>query len=229
MTFKEKLRSIKRYRTKEEKEALFLDAEEVDNIRDYLKILEPHIEIMNETEGMALLFKAIELSVDEKFEFIYRCEKCDGMNIIVFDITKVFDNNIEKFEIDEGVFVPAGIYETLDEIMDTSNIPLKYVNAYEKKLLENVNEYFKPYIDIECKNCGEKQRIYINPKKYISKYPLAEIYKQYSQISFFTHNSYTDIEKMYPFEREIILQISSELVEKNSINFGDIGEGKPKI
>jgi len=215
-SFKARYRALKPYRTFQEKEALRVLEE--SSYTDLLKILSPETTAINEMEAMALLFGLVELSVNNHHELFYVCENCQKQDVTSFEIEELFDFNVPDFLEVQGIEIPSGIYESLDEVISTDNIPLKVIKELEKEVLEKTSKIFKPFVKRECKHCNHKNTILLDARQYISEGSLADLYRQYSQLSFYSHNSYLDIEQMYPYERKIIMVAIENIAKENSEN-----------
>ncbi len=205
--FEDKLNSLKRYTTKQEKEVLL--AEDDTSLIDILALLSDVVPI-NEYEATALLFKIREISVSDLIEFTHECKSCEYMNILNIEINSLF--NLEK-----NYDFPVGLFTTVDDIINTKesdDIILKDYNKLQDDIIEQSGKIFNPIVKSACKKCGFLNQIGISPKSVLSKSSASSIYKEYVDISFYTNNSKNDIDTLYPFEREIFINLIQEKLKE---------------
>lgn len=213
MCFRDKLKKVKRYNSFQEKEALLsiLDEDSIDIINTS-KIL--GLSPVNKLEAEALIMKAREISVSESIELTSSCPNCDYINMTSVDIPSMFF----KGEIDSKI--PEGIYEDLSEvdIEGLEDLELDKYNELENKLESNNKNIFDNVVEINCLSCKYKYQTKIEPLKFISKFSISNLYEQYSDITYYSHMNKSDVDNMYPFEREIFIGlIQKKEDEKDSV------------
>jgi hypothetical protein len=64
-----------------------------------------------------------------------------------------------------------------------------------------------------CRKCGAQNPVMINPVKIMSTSTLGGIYDEYFNLSFYLHQGKSDIDLLYPFERELMLKMLKKKVE----------------
>jgi hypothetical protein len=202
--FKKRIKSLKRYTSKQEMDVLLL--EDSATLIDVAKIL-TDVEPLNEYDAGALILKLRELSVSDVIEVTVACGHCDFMNLYEIEINEFFDFKIT------GKF-PQGVFEDLNEITDADDMILKTYNKLNKELQDQTRKFFKLTTKRVCKRCGKDIDIAINPKDTVSKSSPTKIFKEYLDISFYTHNSKLDIDSMYPFQREITISLINEKIKE---------------
>ena len=224
-SFYDRVRRLKRYTSKQEKEALLL--EDYEPLEKLFRILQPDTDIVpiNDLEIVAFIYKLREISVNDIVEFIRVCDdkECGFQNLYGIEIKEFFgeESEIEDIEIN-GKVIPKGIYTSLDEVIDTDEMTLKDIKKYEDMLLKRTDKIFNPFIKKPCRKCGKELEISLDPRSMISKTNVSGIYQEYTQISFYTSNSKLDIDDMYPFERELTIGLVNKILEKQSEEPGKI-------
>jgi len=200
MSFKDRLNSIRRYTTFQEKESLLESLEDDVDIMKVSKILK--LEPKNELEANAFILKAISKSVSEILEINQECPNCQKINMTGINIDDMFF----KEEIDQSI--PEGLFEDLSQVSDKyldEDLSLEDYNRLESIVLDNNEKIFSNIVQVSCIYCSHKYNVRINPIKFISKFSLTNLYEQYSDITYLSNMTKKDIDEMYPFEREIFL------------------------
>lgn len=206
--FKKRLNSLTPYTSKEEKALLLLDDDaSIFEMLDLISDVKPK----NEYEALALFFKYCAISVSDLIEATQECPNCKFANPIQVEIDEFF--NLEK-----KYDFPVGIFTTPDDIINTKRADKIILNDYNKltaDLIEQSKNVFKISVKRKCIKCSSQFDIIINPKTLISKSSASSIFREYIDISYFTANSILDIDTMFPYEREIYLNILKEKLKEN--------------
>ena len=215
--FEDKLKSLKRYTTRQEKEFLLLEDDVTYTER--LRVLSD-VKPLNEYEAIALMFKLREISVSNIIELQKRCS-CGSTNLYQINTAEFFNFNPEPISGFEDL--PVGLFFGLDDVINTKitdDMIIRDYNKLEKDLLDRSVKIFKLNTTKICQKCGNDIVIDINPVHIMSKSNPASIYKEYLNISFYTNNSKLCIDSMYPFEREIYIGLLNEKLEQEpNMNF----------
>ena len=210
--FKNKLNTLKRYNTFQEKEALIAC---MDEERTYRKVLEKlGYNAKSEYEAIAIIFKLREISVGDIIDVTFQCKHCNKNVFYNISIPKMFFNS----EIDESV--PVGIYEDIYNIEDIdkylSEENIDFFDNFREKIFKNNKAIFNNIVDLKCSSCGHKERRIIDAFDIISNFTIKDIYEQYINITYYTNMNKNDIDNCWPFEREIFIGLINKKEEEKS-------------
>jgi hypothetical protein len=197
---KERLNSLKKFSTELEKESLFVDDDE--DIREILKIFTDVVPI-NDLEAEALLLKLREISVGDEIEYIVTCHHCKMMNNIVVLTSDFYDLKPVEYK---GNVIPVGLFSSIDTIINNEEMEKLNVAQYSELddfIKERNSKVFTKESIKRCRKCGGSISIIIDPRSVYTKSTLADIYKDYVNITMFTNSGKLDVDSLYPFEREI--------------------------
>lgn len=225
-----RLKQIPRYNTGNEKEALMLEDDE-----DFITIFntlcpDSPVKPINEYEAIIFIFKAREISVSDIIEGVKECDNCNMVNNFQIDITKFYkfdrivhedgweeECDIHSVKIPEKFKnIPIGVFEKIEDIMDEEEIDKLVVKDYHKirELINDINlNIFNNVGEFKCIKCKEINSIHILPQSIISRTSLKGIFNEIFSLSFYSNNSIKEVEKLYPFERNIYLGLAKEKVE----------------
>jgi hypothetical protein len=204
-----RLKQIKMFTVKEEKSVLLNIDEENISISDISEIVlkNSNLTPLNELEAVALIIKASEISVQDVKDQMFECQNCNAINEIQINLESIINTN---FESD----IPIGLFAGIDDIIENADdLVLKEYNRLQDKIQENNDIILKLYKDIPCRKCKENNIVTINPLQFISRVSIASFYDEVFQLMYYLHISPTEIESMYPFERELMLGMLKKKVE----------------
>jgi hypothetical protein len=219
---KNRLESISRYKTKDEKNVLLLDDEEYD-LRVHLKTLYPDgIEPINDGEASAFIYKAREISVSDVIEMVLECSMCNTINDVTVDLTEIINTDIEVPDYPD---FPIGLFETVEDIMspeDSDNLVLWENNKILKIIRDNNEKIIDPTMLFECrkKTCKHINKISISPLGILSKVTLTGLYNEIYTLMFHAGTTFEDVENLYPFERSLYIQIAQRSLDAKAQNPG---------
>lgn len=209
--------SLKRIKTWQEKEALLVEDDK--SVFEFVKPLLPKgIFPINELEADAFILKIREISIRDDFSFISTCIECKTMNEYKPTISDYLNLNQDEtkteVELSTGkVTLPQGLFTKPESIINTEvleEMSIGDYNAIEKGLFEQNSKILTYTYVGNCRKCGTGALLEITPRKDFSISSLSGLYKDYIEISSFTSNSKTDIDDLYPFEREIFNSLLEE-------------------
>ena len=206
--FKDRLDSLEPYTTKQEKAILLLDDDKP--LSDMLSIISD-IKPLNDYDTIALLFKYREISVSDIIEATQECPFCKFNNPVQIEIKEFF--NFEKL-----YDAPVGLFATIDDVINSNiadEIILKEYDQINENILEQTKHTFKPVVERTCIKCKKTFDVGVNPKQIMSKSNPSAIFKEYLDLSYFTANSVLDIDTMFPYEREIYLNILKDRLKED--------------
>jgi len=220
-----KLKTIPRYKTREEREVLLLeDNESLDTV---LKIL-LNIKSLNDLETLAILIKAREISVSDLLSGMIECPNCKIVNDYNIDLSEVInldpDFLMTTEENEKYPNFPIGLFNNVDEIINNreqDNIILKDINEIIKIMKRNNQNILNLLHTKICRSCKNEINIPINPKEILSRVSLVGLYDEYSGLTFHGKFSKIDIDDMYPFERELFINLTKKKLE-SSPNLGGL-------
>jgi len=222
--FQNRLELIPRYRTKEEKEALLL--EDGSELYEYFEKLCPKspIKPINTVEYIAFIFKARSISVSDEISLVLNCSKCKAVNDVKIEIDDII--KIDKHPILNEKFMlnfPIGLFEEVEEILDDNT--LENLSIYQYDLIHNLIRHntelmlnLQPEWSCRIEKCKFKNNVIIDPIAFMSKVNLSGLYTEIFNLSFYSSNSIPDIEQLYPFERNIYLQLTKKEVDKRPVS-----------
>jgi len=201
LTFRERLKDVRRYNSWQEKEALLLSLSDEVDVIEIANIL--GLNPINNLEAEALILKAREKSVSESIEITSSCPKCKYINLYNVEIEDMFFKDKINNNLPEGLF--ESISEIPDDVLNLDNLSIEEYDKLENDIIINNEKIFSTQIELTCFSCGVKYFTQIEPIKSISKFPISNLYEQYTDITYFSHMTKKDVDEMYPFEREIFL------------------------
>jgi hypothetical protein len=215
VNYQEKIDSLKKFTTKQERNALLVDDNE-----SIFKILEEltDIKAVNEEEAEYLLFKLRDISVSDTFNLIVHCEHCAAINDVTVETTNFLDENTLEFK---GVTIPFGFYNSVEDLLSDEEIDKLTWAEYgdlENILLEG-NFKTKPH-KIPCRKCKGDMTIIIDIRELFSKSSIKRIYQEYTDISMYSNNGFNDIDSMYPYEREVMASLITQNLQKQEEALG---------
>jgi len=206
------LNSINSYSTLQEKNAVLLNFSEDNTAKDYYNKLELSYDASNDLERIALIFKSREKSVDENINITMTCVHCNFMSIYNVPIHSLFF----KEPLDESI--PIKLMENIEDIEkefgNINDLSIDEFNKIETIIMQNNKKIFNPNIVINCNKCLLENKMIINYKDIISKYPIKNIYEQYLDLTQFTHMTKSDVDNLPPFEREIFMNLIQDRENK---------------
>ena len=209
--------SLKRIKTWQEKEALLV--EDSKSIFEFIKPLLPEgLFPINELEADAFLLKIREISIRDDFSFISTCIECQTMNEYTPAISKYLNLNYDETKTEVNlstgkITLPQGLFTKPESIINTRDretMTIGDYNAIEKGLFEQNGKILTYTYVGKCRKCGTGALLEVTPRKDFSISSLSGLYKDYIEISSFTSNSKSDIDDLYPFEREIFNSLLDE-------------------
>ena len=211
----ERLLSLKRFTSAQERESLLIDDDEPDSV--VLNCL-TDVKPINTLESSAFLLKLREISVGDELEVMTTCPHCGAMNDLRIDLSKLFVLN-EPYFLENGIQVPIGLFEDIDEIINTleaDKLSMKEYNELEEILEQQNEKIFKDSTNNVCRKCQGLIKINIDPRIILSKSSLSNLYQEYVNISMFSNNGKLDIDSMYPFEREIFGSLIADKMKEDT-------------
>lgn len=214
----EKEYRISAYNTSQEKEILLLASFGVYDLKKVFNILNfSDYEGLSEDEMKVILYRHREISLGDEIDVRFKCDNCGQGNDTVLTASgfvipgKRNDSDIKKLlkKFDE---------EKMQEYVDFDVDDLD-IDEYEKLRQRIIDNQMK--IDFtrsaNCMKCGTKKLFNIGDTKYIvdilSDDNLMSLYKAYNFLNFFGNYSKTDIDGMYPFERNIFIGLLKKTKE----------------
>lgn len=207
---------LKPYTSKTEREILLLLSFEILDFERYFELFDfksdYKIQDLSIEEQKTLLYKFREISVGDEIDVKFKCDKCkysnenvlDANNFIILNKSddsyiknlskKVTDLNIQEFIIDDHIILDDLDLEEYEK---------------EKEKIENNQIQFNFIKETRCLKCGEYHKFNLGDSKYIlevlSDESLMTLYKAINFMTFYSHYTKEDIDKMMPFERTILM------------------------
>ncbi len=213
-TLEQRIKQLKIYTSKQEKEAMLHDDLTIQDIYNILSLNgpKPH----NDLEALIFILKLVEMSVSDIVNRMYECSKCGVINEINIELDTLIDLELKNIDIPDGF--PIGIYNTPEDIINNAgNLILKDYNLVQN-VINDINENIIDFqITSKCRSCKTENFIIMNPQELISKTSLTGIYDEYFKLTYYSHNTISDIDNIYPFERELYLSLLKKQVEKDPV------------
>jgi hypothetical protein len=224
---------IKAYNTEVERELLMIPmaddeitSDELDQALELLEFPLPYSEYHEFSDELkvAILYKYREMSISENINIKFTCPHCG----------QILDNTIPI----KDILVPPKI------VVDYVKDPLRFVKPSDavdlitnddlefselKKIQENISDYVTTFNfkrDARCLICGKPSKVDLfNPKfclDNMSEKSLGGLYSMINQMTHYSHYTYSDIMKMYPFERDILMGLLTDTIKKENPKNGNI-------
>lgn len=220
---------IEPYKTYQEKDLMLIPSytdgnykdETLDIALDILKIPENIINSLSLNEKKALIYKFREISVGDTLEIKYKCRHCNMPSTGEINIA-----NIIKKPIKHSKHIIDLHRLPIDEI-DFRNNFIKNINDLDYEEYENIYLNIKDYltyydfsVKVKCFSCKKENILSIYNNKFIfdciSDDSIESLYKNYHALIYYGHWNKTDIDNLYPFERQIYIQLLNKTIEENN-------------
>ena len=199
----DKVKTLKPYSTAQEKDSL-IAPDDISNI-EMLKLLST-VEARSEIEAIYLLLKLREISVSDVLEGMIDCPSCKTLNQFQLELN-------EDMDLDESI--PIGIFENVDDIMDSDDMPILEINSIEEKMKNNNKIILNLKRKTVCRSCSTQIDININPRAILSSTTLSNIFQEYFLFGKFLHYSNRDVDYLRPYERSILFKLLKKDVESS--------------
>jgi hypothetical protein len=214
LEYKEYLENVSEYSTLKEKNTLIKLLGETSAL-EMAKTLDLKPFPKNELEAIAMIFQARKKSVGETIEVTIQCN-CGAMDFYSIDIDSFF------FQGNINESIPIKLIDSIEDFDDNDKIndilintlTIKEYNEVEKIIIENNKSIFNNNFEVNCKKCGNIIHSYVDYKNIISKFPIKNVYEQYLDLTQFTNMTKQDVDNMFPFEREIFINMIQERKNK---------------
>ena len=214
-----KIKKLKPYTTFVEKNYLISENDEL-TYEELLRIFSD-VKATNEIEAAVLLCKLREISVSDLLEFTQECPECHFMNPFECEISEIVNLQTPEYgdeeRPDEDV-IPFGVFTSVDEIINTKtadSLLIKEYDQLQKKIVEQSHRIFQPVITRKCRKCSAEIKTAVDPRNIMSKSSHHSIFREYLELSYYTNNSKKDVDSMYPYEREIFLNLLKDKLQKD--------------
>ena len=218
---------VEPFRTYQEKDLLlvpsYTDIEDdsvLDIALDILKVPSKVLEQLSLDEKKALIYKFREVSVGETLEIKYKCQHCGTPGSSEVSISGI-------------IHTPK---KHSDKVRDLHRLPVDEVDLrhnfltdtdldYEwyEDLLLNIKDYLTYYdftVHPKCFACKKECTLSIKSNKFIfemiSDDSITSLYKNYHTLIYYGKWSKNDIDNLYPFERQIFIQLLNKTIEENN-------------
>jgi hypothetical protein len=204
--------NLKPYNTKQEKEAVLYSKSinfKTDKLLKILGIDEEDIKDLNDIQKQIVIFRLRYISVGEDIEFNYTCKNCKQYVPGIVNIDSFFDDFPHK-DITLGYYTDEEIEHIIPE-----DLPITEYNELVEKHIEN-RKSFNTHKTVKCIMCNADNEVDINPVDVISKFSIQDIYKNISELTYYTNNGYNDVMNMLPFEREVFVALTNNIIEKEN-------------
>jgi len=203
--------SIKPYTTKQEKDILLsctFDAQDFQQIFDILDFKTQYD--LTSQEKTIILYKYREISLGDEVSVIFNCNNCRqrSENTINVEASSFILKN-SRNDTDIKKLNKEATDENLKEFVDIDCDELE-IQEYEilKNRIEQNQISFNFIKNVNCLICGSENAFDVGDLKYIceimSDDTLKTLYESYNYLIFGNFTK-TDVDQMYPFERDIFI------------------------
>lgn len=219
---------IEPYRTYQEKDLLLVpsytdvnDDKVLDVALDILKISKDTLNKLSIDEKKALIYKFREISVGENFEIKYQCKHCKMPNSSEVSIANIIKKPIKKSDYVIDLHrLPINEQDLKHNFI--KNIDKLDYEEYENILL-NIKDYLTYYdftVKVKCLSCKKENVLSIYNNQFIldmiSDDSITSLYKNYHALIFYGKWGKNDIDNLYPFERQIFVELLNKTIEKHN-------------
>ena len=209
---------LKAYNTSKEKEILLMHSFGVYDLRKILEALEfEKFDDLSEDEMKVILYRYREISIGDEIDIRFKCDECGQVNdskICTDNLVKKSERNDPEIKKILKPFKEDHMQDYVD--IDVDELDIVEYEELKRKIIANqdVISFIKT---ANCMKCGAKKSFDIGNPKYIveimSEDSLMSLYKAYNFLNFFGDYTKTDIDNMYPFERNIFIGLLKKTKE----------------
>lgn len=238
-----KVYHLEPYNTKQETKVLLLNSLSQDkeyNLNETLRIFGlTDIEELSKKEKILLLYLYRGISVGDECRLNFTCSSCEGIsqNSFIFDF---YNTMLQKHEelAKKNTYVKVQnkkIFQSdvkiLDEYPNTDNlheyltvkIDLEEIDLMEFEailgLVTKVQETLSFKKELSCSHCRQKNTLYCDDYDFaldqISECTLIVIYETINKMAMLGYSK-TDVDNLLPFEREILMDLMIQSIEKQA-------------
>lgn len=224
--YKDRKFIIEPYRTEQEKELLLIPMY-ADKITDEelaqcleivnLKLSYSELRELSTEEKMMFLYKYREVSIGDTLRMRYVCPHCK--------------TNIDAEVKIPQIFKEAKIKGFMDNNHNISKNDIKFLVSEDLdfKTLKQIENNYIDYCNIydfnttaKCAKCGDTTIINIGKPDLcvdnMSEKSINGLYSEINDLCFYSHYTYNDVMRMYPFERDILKGLLEKTLKKSSEN-----------
>jgi hypothetical protein len=211
---------IEPYRTYQEKDILLSSSFGIKDLDRILEIINFNESGLTENEKKVILYKAREISLGNEIDIKFKCKECGQGNDGIIDASNFVidgsrnDDYIRKLNenvTDENLIK---FVEYSQEELD--DLDIQDYEELKKKVTENQIQ-FNFTKSCKCLRCQTENIFDLSSPEYIieimSEDNLMTLYKSYNLLIYFGHYTKTDIDNMYPFERNIFIGLFNKTKE----------------
>lgn len=208
---------IQAYNTFQEKEILLLSSFGVEDFDRVFEILNFECPDISDDEKKVLLYKFREVSIGDEIDVKYKCDSCGHGNDAVLEASgfvipsKRNDSDIKK------IFKPFSEDDMNDYVdKDVDELDLDEYEELKQRIIDNQTSisFIK---QAKCGICSHPKKFNLGDTKYIieimSEDTLMTLYKTYNFLVYFGKYTKEDVDKMYPFERNIFVGLLNKTKE----------------
>ena len=187
-----------------------------------LKILGFDATGLSENEQYVIAYKLKEISVGETTDIRLTCTSChkkQDATIVITDIVsepKIKDSNVKDLYKD---FTEEDINLYTD--VATSELYLSQYDEFKTYIQDRICK-FNFIHEVKCPLCGAINRCNVKDVTFclnaLTNGSFRSIYQQYNDLIYYSHYTVTDIDGMFPFEREIAISMLMETMKRENEN-----------
>lgn len=215
--------NLKMFNTEQEKELLiqtmFSDKTGREELLKALNVLtDEDFSDASVPEIMFLLYKLREYSVSDKISLEFKCPHCGERNMAEVSIPQIYRGPKKKSE-----YVKDPLGHPVDNPDNYIDVPEDMPLDEYKEIKRNFKDYCSEFDftgKTTCWKCGKEVDINLGRPEFclenMSEKTLGILYKEINSLTYNSHYSYSDIMKMYPFEREILISLLRETIKKEN-------------
>jgi len=208
---------IQAYNTFQEKEILLLGSFDVSDFDRVFEILDFECPDISDDEKKVLLYKFREVSLGDEIQIKFVCDSCGQGNDGILEASN-FVIHSKRNDKDIKKILKSFKEDNINEYIDFDPDELD-IDEYEDLIqrIKDNQEYISFVKSAPCLKCGTHKQFNLGDPKYIieimSEDTLMTLYKTYNFLVYFGKYTKEDIDKMYPFERNIFVGLLNKTKE----------------
>lgn len=209
---------INAYNTSQEKEILLMHSFGVHDLKKILDVLNfNEYDNLTDEQMKVILYRHREISLGDEISVKFKCENCGQGNDGIIEASNFLINGKRNDPDVKKLLIPFE-EENMNKYVDidVDELDIDEYEELKKRIIDN-QEKISFVKSCSCMKCGTKRNFDLSDPSYIieimSDDTLMSLYKTYNILNFFGGYTKTDIDSMYPFERNIFVGLLKKTKE----------------